>query len=136
MQSEFLMDPIQTMMWKRIEESDRKCLSDNQYKASIGNAEGQYNMGIRYLNGWYVERNIMEGMKLLDLAAKQHHVKACYELVKIYLFKNRYNIQSNYWAVRDYANLAKVDSTYSDLDSQKEKLVQIKGFLDLVNDLM
>ena len=60
-------------------------------KAQSGDAQAQYEIGYRYINGSYYLKDIPAGLRWLELAAKQYHVKAQSFLANYY-----FNHQQSY----------------------------------------
>lgn len=79
----------------------------------------KYYLGLAYINGIYVERNVRIGINLLESAAQESHIEACLELSKIYEssiefydFEKSQNYYKNYWILR-----AKKFSMQNDFES-------------------
>ncbi len=68
-----------------------------------GDAEAQYALGIRYLTGNEVVKDIDEAIKWLEYAAKQKHAGAFYKLGEIYFkYGNFVEADKNYRRAADY----------------------------------
>ena len=65
--------------WRTVEEIDAK-LEEDRKLAELGDALGQYNMGLSYSYGLGVGVDKVESIKWYRLAANQGHVKAQYNL--------------------------------------------------------
>jgi len=78
-------------VWDRIMQKQAARFHRAVNLANQGNAIGQYEMGLRYKNGWGVEPEHQKATDLLDRASRQHHAGACYELSRFYLERRDYN---------------------------------------------
>ncbi len=63
-------------------ETAAKVLAFQQQRALAGSAQAQYDLGVRYLTGDAVEKNLTEARKWLTLAAAQKHAFATKKLVE------------------------------------------------------
>lgn len=53
--------------------------------STSGNQYAQYSLGVLYLNGKYVEKNIYKAIELFELSSKQSNEYAAYQLGKLFL---------------------------------------------------
>ena len=59
-------------------------LEECQSKAAEGNAEAQWQLGLRYENGDGIKKNPMRALAQYKKAAEQKHRKACAKLADLY----------------------------------------------------
>lgn len=63
-------------------ETAAKVLAFQQQRAQAGSAQAQYDLGMRYLTGDGVEKNVIEARKWLTLAVAQKHAFATKKLAE------------------------------------------------------
>jgi uncharacterized protein len=73
-------------------------------KAEAGDADAQYNLGMKYLDGKGVPRDYTEAVNLLQSAAMQGDARAQFELGRMY--NNGKGVQSSYIYAHVWWNLA------------------------------
>ena len=110
-------------------------LEDCQAKAAEGNAEAQWQLGLRYENGDGVKKNNMKAVSQYKKAAEQKHRKACGRLADLYekgsFVKKDTVLAAKYraWSQGDNGELAAVQARTT---VEKSKEDEIETALDYI----
>lgn len=113
---EFLALPVDARDREALEEALNSGLSGIALKAKATSAEHEYLIGLAYLEGIDVERNVDMGLKLIKKAAEDGHLEAKKKLAETYCAAaSGYKLTNDYAISKELLTLAR--GLYSDLHS-------------------